>query len=294
MKISTVRTYAPESWGSLEKFSKFYSGTYSFSEPGKRSVSGAISHFRKGILLRDLALKLIPNLEIDEAELNQNGFTYAINSREVAAIVEGVITEIYSSLDCARKVIAEIYKNYKGIPDSTRKFFSKIKNDKSKIDARFPVQLILAVDEAVWYEELCRIRDELTHLDTGSCHKNKETGKIQYTHTGLKTNGNHLIIEDIMQKLEQIISDVNEFTGRVFAFLITQLKDERILQNCGIFNGRFYTRYVSPSEAIDFHGGICNAWSWFELEEHPTCIYADECGAYKNAKSSLQRTDLSE
>lgn len=287
MILGIVRMYAPERWGTLEKFSNFYSGTYSFSESGKRSVSGAINHFHKALLLRDLALKLIPNLEIDEAELKQHGFTHAINSGELSAIVEGVITEIYSSLDCTRKVITEIYSSYRGIPDSTRKFFERLKNCKNKIDERFPEQLILAVNDAGWYEELRRIRDELTHLDTGSCHKDKETGKVWYMHTGIKINGKSLIFDDIMQKLAQIISDVNQFTGRVFAFLLTQLKDERILQHCGIFNGRIYTRYVSPSESIDFHSGICDAKRWFELEENPTCIYAHECGAYKNANNSV-------
>jgi hypothetical protein len=281
MKPGTVRIYAPEQWGSLEKFRGFYSGTYSFSESEKRAVSGAINHFHKGLLLRDLALKLIPKLEIDEAELNEYGFTHAINSRELSAIVEGVIIEIYSSLDCIRKVITEIYSNYRGIPNSTRKFFKNIKN--KKIDERFPEQLVCAVNEATWYEEFCRIRDELTHLDTGNCHKDKETEKIQYMHTGLKIDGKILIIDDLIQKLEQLISDVNQFTGRVFSYLLTQLKDERILQHCGIFNGRMYTRYVASSEAVDFHGGVCDARKWFELEENPTCPYADECGAYKNA-----------
>jgi hypothetical protein len=287
MKLGAVRIYAPEHWGSLEKFSSFYSGTYSLSPLGKKSVSGAVNHFRKGLLLRDLALKLIPNLEIDESELNQHGFTNGINSKELSAIVEGVITETYSSLDCTRKVITEIYSNYRGLPDSTRRFFERIKNDRSKIDERFPEQLILAVAEADWYEELRRIRDELTHLDTGSCHKDKETGKVVYMHTGLQVNEKPLVIDDVIQKLEQIISDVNQFTGQVFAYLLTQLKDERMLQHCGIFNGRIYTRHVSPSEAVDFHSGVCDAKRWFELEENPTCIYADECGAYKKANKSV-------
>jgi hypothetical protein len=283
-----VRTYAPEYWGSLEKFSRFYSGTYSFSPLGQRSVSGAINHFRKGLTLRDLAIKLIPNLEIDESELKQHGFTHAINSRELSAVVEGVIMEIYSSLDCTRKIITEIYSKYRGVPaNSTRKFFAKIKNDKDKVDERFPQQLIFAVDEAVWYEELRRIRDELTHLDTGSCHKDKETGKVMYMHTGLGFDEKSLIIDDIMQKMEQIIDDVNQFTGRVFAYLLTQLKDEPMIQVCGFFNARVYTRYVSPSEAVDFHGGVCDAKRWFELEENPTCVYANECGAYKNSNKPI-------
>ncbi len=78
MKPGTIVMCTPEQWGSLEKFSSFYSGTYKFGESGKRAVSRAINHLCKGLLLRDLASKLIPNLEVDEVELNQHGFTHAV------------------------------------------------------------------------------------------------------------------------------------------------------------------------------------------------------------------------
>ncbi len=280
MKLGTVRTYAPEQWGSLEKFNKFYSGTYKLDRTGRRAVSGAINHFHKGLVLRDLALKLIPKLETDEGELNQHGHTHAINAQELSAVLEGAILELYSSVDCTRKVVSEIYKNYQGIPDSTRKFFKNVRAD--KVDKRFPEELRIAVNEAAWYEGFRMIRDELTHLNTGHCRKDRDTGKIRYMHSGFIINGGCLIIDDIFHKLEQTIVEVNQFIGRVFAYLLTQLKDERMPQICGIFNSRVYTRYVSPSEAIDFHGGICESKVWFDLEENPTCLFADKCGAYKN------------
>jgi hypothetical protein len=283
MKLGSVRMYAPEQWGSLQKFNKFYSGTYSLCESGKRSVSGAINHFHKGLVLKDLALKLIPNLEADEDELNQRGHTHAINAKELSAVVEGVILELYSSVDCTRKVISEIYKDYQGIPDSTRKFFNKVRAD--EVDKRFPEELRIAVKEADWYEGFRRIRDELTHLDTGRCMKDRDTGKIRYMHSGFIIDGKCLIINDIFHKLEQTIVEVNQFIGRVFAYLLTQLKDERMSQICGIFDSRVYTRYVSPSEAVDFNGGVCESKLWFDLEENPTCIFADNCGAYKNGSA---------
>ena len=281
MKAGTVRMYAPEQWGTLEKFNKFYNSTHSLSDTGKRSVSGAINHFHKAITLRDLAIKLIPNLEEDEKELNENGYSRAINSKEISAVIEGVILELYSSVDCTRKVITEIYSNYQGIPDSTRKYFQNIM--KGKIDPKFPEQLVIAVTEATWYSGFRMIRDELTHHDTGSCHKDRETGKVGYMHTGIKIKDKPLIIDDIFQKLEQTFSEVNQFVGRVFAYLYSELNDTPVTQMCGIFDGRAYTRLVSPSQAVDFHGGICESHKWFDLEENPTCIFASECGAYKNA-----------
>lgn len=275
MKLGFIRLYAPEQWGSLEKFNKFYSGTFSLNESGKRSVSGAINHFKKGLVLRDLALKLSPNLAVDENELNQQGYTYAINSRELSAIIEGAILEFYSSIDCTSKVITEIYKNHQGIPNSTRKFFQNVRS--GKVDKDFPEELRIAVNEATFYEGFRRIRDELTHLDIGRCHKDKDTGKIRYIHDSFS-----LKIDDIFQKLEQTAIDVNQFIGRVFAYLFSQLKDERITQICGIFDSHVYTRHVSPSEAIDFHGGVCESRKWFDLEEKLACVFADNCGAYKN------------
>ena len=274
--------FAPEQWGTLEKFSKFYSGTFDLKKSGQRSVSGAINHFHKCLILKQLALKLIPNLEKDEAELEQNGYTNAVNSKELSAVIESALLELYSSVDCTRKVVTEIYsKKYQGVPNSTRKYFDRINS--GKIDENFPEQLLIAVKEAVWFEDFRKLRDELTHLDTGTCHKNKETGKIFYMHSGFSVDGKALIIGDIVDQVDQYIAGVNKFTGRVFAFLLGQLEDKRILQYCGIFNGRMYTRHVSPHEAKDFHSGICDAKKWFELEENPSCIFADECGAYKSA-----------
>lgn len=292
MTIGTARIFAPEHWGSLEKFSKFYNGTFSLKDSGKRAVSGAISHFRKAITLHNLAIKLVPNLETDEAELDKHGYTSAVNAQELSAIIESIFLELYSSVDCTRKVITEIYSNYQGIPNSTRKYFNRIYE--GNFDERFPEQLIIAVREATWYEDFRKMRDELTHLETGSCHKNKDTGKIQYMHTGFTIEGRALVIDDIFEKINQTLNNVNQFIGRVFAYLLTQLKDEPFLQFCGIFHGRMYTRYVSPHEAIDFHSGVCEAHKWFNQEENPTCIFVNECGAYKNAiDSSLQTLSIS-
>jgi len=287
MKLSAAKFFTPNQWGSLEKFSKFYSGTYEFNESGKRALSGALSHYHKALILRNLALKLIPNLDNDEFELSEYGYTSEVNSKELSAVVESILLELYSSIDCCRKVITEIYSNYQGIPDSTQKFFNNV--NARKIDNKFPEQLIIAVQEASWYDDFRKIRDELTHLETGICSKNKDTGKISYMHTGFTVQSNYLVIEDIFSEIDQTVTDVNKFLGRVFGYLLTQLKNEPMLQFCGIYQGRLYTRHVSPHEAIDFNSGVCNDYKWFELDENPTCIFVEECGAYKKAKDLLEK-----
>jgi hypothetical protein len=281
MKNPTVRTFAPEQWGQLEKFSKFYTATFAISEIGKRSVSGAVNHFHKAITLKSLAAKLSLNLEIDRQEIENKGYTKAINSGELSAVIESVVTELYSSLDCTRKLLSEIYKKYRGVPDSTRKFFQNA--CAGKFDPNFPEYLLEVLKEASWYPELREFRDELTHSDIGSCHLDKKTKKIFYMHTGLGQNGKSLVIDDIFTKLEEFVGNVNSFTGKVFWFLNQQLKDEEVFQMCGIFYGRIYSRYVSPRNAVDFNSGRCDVYRWFEKEENPTCPFVSTCGAYKNA-----------
>ena len=55
-------------------------------------------------------------------------------------------------------------------------------------------------------------------------------------HTGFTIEGRALVIDDIFEKINQTLNNVNQFIGRVFAYLLTQLKDEPVLQFCGIFH----------------------------------------------------------
>ena len=282
-----MQIYAPEQWGTLEKFNKFYSNTFNFDNAGKRSVSGALSHFRKAETLRNLATKIAPNIVADENEMNHLGFSHCLNTNELSAVIESVVLELYSSIDCTRKVITSIYPNIRGIPTgSTRKFFAKIQDKTDELDEEFPEQLVTAVVEASWYEDFRKIRDELTHLETGNCSKDRETGKIRYMHSGFNIDGRALIIEDIFEEIEQNISNINQFLGQVFAYLYTQLNDKAVPQLCCILEGRPYLRDVSPIEATDFHGGICRSKEWFDLDQNPKCIFANNCGAYSRLTSS--------
>ena len=106
--LPTVRLFAPEGCGELDKFNQFYGQTHAFNSDVKKAIAGSKSHFNKAITLRDVAAKLAPNMQIDAAELQEKGFTDAANSREVSAVIEEVFTELYSSIDCTRKMIVAI------------------------------------------------------------------------------------------------------------------------------------------------------------------------------------------
>lgn len=274
--------FAPDRWGELEKLSKFYSSTYQFDHHTGRALSGATNHFHKVMTLFKFAQRIKANLEEDNKEIEQNGYTPAIRGKELSAIIETIFLDLYSSIDCTRQVLYFIFRNCRGVPKSTRKLFENASKD--KIDEKIPKLIRMALKDATWYDEFRKIRDELTHSDIGSCHLNKNTGKVFYMLCGLGTVSKGLVIEDIFEKLSNLINNVNLFLGRIYHSLNSQLTDKEVWQVCGFFDGRVYSRFVKPSEAKDFNSGRCDAFSWFEKDENPTCPFVDNCGAYKNLK----------
>jgi len=167
-KIADVLLFfAPELWGEVERFSNLCSETYKFDEREKRALSGVQQHFAKAVTFRRLAERLAPGLRLDRDELNTQGFTPAERSHEVAAVIEAALVELYSCVDCTAKVLRAIYgQRTKGFKDSTRTLFRNV----DAITGDFPGALREAVAGTTWFARLLFLRDELTHLGTGSCH----------------------------------------------------------------------------------------------------------------------------
>ena len=63
--LPTVRVFAPEYWGEVEKFKQFYAQPMISSRIQKKAVSGIRGHYDKALKLRALAAKLAPNVSID-------------------------------------------------------------------------------------------------------------------------------------------------------------------------------------------------------------------------------------
>lgn len=275
---SKVIVFYPEYWGTLEKFQKFYFNTYHFKRFMQAVVSGSANHFHKAQYLKSIALEISPKLAEDESELEEHGYTDAKRSKELSALIESVILELYSSLDCTRKIISEIYKTHQGIPDSTHKLFNSM--FEGKVTETVPLEIRDTFRAASsWYPELLRIRDVLTHSDVGSCHLSKD-GKIRYANFATGDGKRPFTKEDIFQYLDTLQEQINRFTGSIFAYLNTTLRDDEVQQVCGFFGGLVYTRHIKPSEAIDFNGGRCN--NWFDSPGKPRCPFADTCEAHKN------------
>ncbi|WKL53343.1 hypothetical protein Q1W70_01770 [Pseudomonas kielensis] len=281
-----VRTFAPEQWGEIDFFKIFHKGTHNLKRDAQKALGGASSHFSKAEILYGLAMKLLPNLQIDEQELNEKGHTAARNGAEFTAVVEEVFTELYSSVECARKVITDIYRGVPKLPtDSTRKFFERFKN--GEVGASFPSELRMLIESCDWYEELRIIRDELTHADIGHCSLERGTEFVTYMHTGVRANGSALIVNNVMGRIDELAAEINSFLGGVFNFLNGQLQPTEVDHLCGFFFGRAYLRKLPLQRPLDFHSGRCVSLQWFEEAEGFRCPMADNCGAYYTARESI-------
>jgi hypothetical protein len=278
----TVRTFAPELWGEMDRFAAFYSASFPSSTPrDRRAVSGALNHFRKAVVLRGLTERMRPSVQIDRHQFHEKGYTSNQNSAESAAVIENIFTELYSALDCTRRIIGATHKLCGKPGKSTRALFQRIKA--GLLDDILPTELIEPFKRATWYERLLMMRDELTHSDIGECHFDDTTASLSYWHFGLGHHEKPLIIEDIYERLDSDINDVNSFLGQVFRYLNKLIVDKPIVRMCGITGGKALIRELRPAEKITFDSGVCLSVAWIEVDGVPHCPFL--CGAYQKAKS---------
>jgi hypothetical protein len=259
--------FAPERWGTLEKFQKFHHNTYTFNKNDFHALQGASNNLHKALTLYRVAKQHIITLEEDNEQLKKTGISSGIRGQELSALIESTIIALYSSLDCARMVVTGIYKNHRGVKQSTRKFFQSCYH--GSIALTVPAEIRSAFKDASWYYDFMKLRDTLIHSDVGSCHQDGENKKIIYFLPALGTNTRVKVIDDIFEYIDKLIRQINSL-----------LNDTEIKQYCGIFNKRFYWRLVKPNEAIDFNSGRCDAHKWFDTTEISKCPFISTCGAY--------------
>jgi hypothetical protein len=279
---STIRTFAPERWGQVDIFATFFASSFPNAKSvERRAVSGVGNHFRKATVLRSLSARIKPALAIDKQQLNEKGYTPAEHATELAAVIENVFTELYSTIDCARKILSARYP-VRGMPDSTRKMFARARS--GTFDGLLPAGLLSAIKEADWYEPLRMLRDELTHSDIGSVHLDQATEQVFYMHAGLGTGERALIIEDIFARIDADFEAVNRFLGVVFFHLNALLTNAPTVQLCGLHQGRALIREIRPEPTLSFNSGRCLSMPWIEVDGKPTCPLL--CGAYWRAKDN--------
>ncbi len=145
-----------------------------------------------------------------------------------------------------------------------------------------PPELEQAFANAHWYWQLLHMRDALTHSDIGICRAS-EGSTISYSHDGLSQDGQSLEIPDIFQRLETLVASINQFIGEVFHYLYSQLRQEPVMQICGIFEGRFYFRHVAPLPDLSFHSGVCGTRHYEASPGGRRCPLAEQCAAFESA-----------
>lgn len=272
--------FAPEDWTAVRRFGAFIGPPFSDREVIKGTRTAA-SHLEKFDVLANLATRLAPNLRRDREELDRDGFTPAINSREFAALMEVLICELYAALDGARRALFGAYRSVSAVQnESTRKLFRRAAENRYGPEFPEDVRLALANASATWFPGLCELRTEITHGHTGSCHLNTSTGHVSYLHDGLGTRKQAKVIPDIIGHVNETALATAALTEAVFGHLYGRLETVEKRVTCGIHQGRLYERLASPEPALSRHSGRCSSHIWFE--DHPglECPLRNACGAY--------------
>ena len=97
--------FAPEQWDAVTIFNSFPFEGASNKELFNKGRNAVSDHLEKYRTFASLANKLISGFKTDREQLEKNGYSPAIHSKEFAAIVESCICELYSTLDGVRKKI---------------------------------------------------------------------------------------------------------------------------------------------------------------------------------------------
>lgn len=293
--LRPVIVFAPELWGEVEIFRKFYNTTYTLGKNAMSALYGVHGHFSRYHVLLALSKRLIPDLKKEYEEIIETGTYDAIRSKELAAIIDSMFCELYSSVDCTCRIIIYIYGRYPGIGIDRNSISGLFKNAvEHKIDDRVPLEIRNALEYGShnWFQRLRKIRDAINHSSVGDCSdlegkmKGELEPKISYSHLSLANKfGNTHVTDDVFKMLKDFEVNVNLFQGAVYHALNQTLEDKETTQVCGWFGGRVHLRTVSPKEAIDFNSGKCFSRIYFDNGDMPTCPFVNVCGAYVKSEN---------
>jgi hypothetical protein len=166
---------APQHWLAVGRFKQLWATTYIFERLTQNRLLGIVGHFSKAGYLFELAKRLAPNVDVDSAPLRDLGYSPLLGKKELAAMIESVLCEQYSVLDCCRAVLCGVFPNHKGIEGSTRS--TSPPTHKGKLYDRLSASIREAIaNTRDWYLKLLRRRDELTHTNIRSCHRDDKNG----------------------------------------------------------------------------------------------------------------------
>lgn len=283
MRLEVARAsklFVPETWGEATRFQALHRGTYLLDDDTERALTGVTAHYGRCLMLTNLAKKLAPKGQAGQGKRRARGGADAALPEEASAAVETAILEMYSSVDCAAQVLRTIYGEEEA--RGARKLLGFFFRGARMRPGAFPESLKSFLQEALWFEDLCRIRDELVHAGLGVVHWDERDGSAEYANPEVLLDGETLVLEDVFGWLEEKRGELNEFLGEVFRQLNETLNDRPVKTPCGMVGERLLERWVNPADELTFDSGRCASWQWFERPENPTCPFKESCGAYRN------------
>lgn len=281
-------SFFPEQWDAVKVLSAFPLEGVENERLFKRGLNSVGDHFEKYRAFAGLANKLISGFEVDRKQVEIDGYSPAIHSKEFAAVAESCVCELYSTLDGVRDVIFVIYNNIRGIQKkSNEKLYRRASS--GEYGDNFPSTLneILTRAYTDWFRNLRGFRTEMVHGSLGSTTMDHDTKKIRYFHQGMRGNGTSLIMEDFVEFISKLYSQVLNHLNEIFSFLYNTLNLQSTLVMCGIYKGRIYERLIEPERPLTNDAGYCVARQWFDNMPEFKCPLSGGCKAYKNAITQL-------
>jgi hypothetical protein len=282
-----LQWFAPNHWPAIRRFQKFLGAPFAVTRELKKGVQTAGDHLEKFDLLVGLVNRLRPHLNEDLGELDRDGYTLNLRHKEFAALSEILFCELYSCLDGVRRTLYAVYKDVKGVQNqSTEKLFARAHSKGYGPKCPEEIRSALASAYATWFPELKRIRDAVTHGYIGDCRTDLNTGVIEYWRLPLEEGESPFLIEDVVEKVNDLSRSVLELTEEVFDYLYSRLESVERRVVCGTYMGRVYERIVAPEQNLSFDSGRCASRKWFETMPGLECPVRSKCGAFSANDSS--------
>lgn len=278
--------FEPADWTPSGKFLRFLGPPFIGSRALTEAIQSCADHTRKYETFAELAAELEPKLALDRDELESQGYTPAARSRQFSALIEVLVCELYSILDGIRYTTFHIYRKVRGVQSaSTSKLFSKASEGSYGKD--FPEELLALFSAAYsdWFPELRRLRTAFTHGGLGSCSLSQDRTAIAYMNPSLGSDGVAHVIPDIVAHFNRLAIAVFRLNHDFFEYHYGRLLQNQSSQFCGFYRGRGYMRTVTPEPDLVWDSGTCASYDWFDKESEFRCPLANECAAYRRAKT---------
>lgn len=285
MKDTFLVEFAPETWNWQSTFAHFAGVSGQFDREAIKGVQACCDHLSKYDILARLADRLVGDLHLDREELREKGFVASSRSKEYAALVEVLVSELYATLDSVRRVIFSVYRSVSGVQNRSTSLLFK-RADPNTYGPSFPPEIAngLRCAQQQWFPVLHELRTELTHGQTGTCHLDEKTGLIRYIHGGLGSERKAHGVDDIVSQVAQWRSAVDDLNEKVFKHLYGLLEQKPMFLICGWFKGRLYQRNAVPASELGFGDGWCQSFAWFEREDGLQCPMRMKCAAYERGR----------